>query len=87
VSACERVRDPGDLLAVFVLVFFGLVAVGGTYLLQRGTLPSAVLLASIPIGLLATAILMVNNLRDVGRCRRETGAPSTPASLGPPACT
>jgi 1,4-dihydroxy-2-naphthoate octaprenyltransferase len=50
---------------VFVLVFFGPVAVGGTYLLQRGTLPAAVLLASLPVGLLATAILMVNNLRDV----------------------
>jgi 1,4-dihydroxy-2-naphthoate octaprenyltransferase len=50
---------------VFVLVFFGPVAVGGTYLLQRGTLPASVLLASIPVGLLATAILMVNNLRDV----------------------
>jgi 1,4-dihydroxy-2-naphthoate octaprenyltransferase len=50
---------------VFVLVFFGPVAVGGTYLLQRGTLPASVLLASVPVGLLATAILMVNNLRDV----------------------
>jgi 1,4-dihydroxy-2-naphthoate octaprenyltransferase len=50
---------------VYVLVFFGPVAVGGTYLLQRGTLPAAVLLASLPVGLLATAILMVNNLRDV----------------------
>lgn len=52
----------GDL---FVFIFFGLVAVGGTYYVQALALTSEVLLASIPIGLLATAILVVNNLRDI----------------------
>jgi 1,4-dihydroxy-2-naphthoate polyprenyltransferase len=49
---------------VFVLVFFGGVAVGGTYYVQALTLTPRVALAAIPVGLLATAILVVNNLRD-----------------------
>jgi 1,4-dihydroxy-2-naphthoate octaprenyltransferase len=52
----------GDL---FVFIFFGLVAVGGTYFVQAGTVTRAVLLSAVPIGLLATAILVVNNLRDI----------------------
>lgn len=52
----------GDL-AVFI--FFGLVAVTGTAFVQMGTVPSLAWLASIPVGALATAILVVNNLRDV----------------------
>jgi 1,4-dihydroxy-2-naphthoate octaprenyltransferase len=49
-----------------VFAFFGLVAVGGTYYVQALTLTSAVLLAAVPVGSLATAILVVNNLRDIG---------------------
>jgi 1,4-dihydroxy-2-naphthoate octaprenyltransferase len=52
----------GDL---FVFVFFGLVAVCGTYYIQVGGINSSVLWASIPVGLLITAILVVNNLRDI----------------------
>jgi 1,4-dihydroxy-2-naphthoate octaprenyltransferase len=52
----------GDL-AVFL--FFGVVAVCGTYWVQALTLPAHVMALSIPIGALATAILVVNNLRDV----------------------
>ena len=48
----------------FVLVFFGVVAVSGTYWLQAMTLTPAVLVASVCVGALATAILVVNNLRD-----------------------
>ena len=51
----------GDLL---VLVFFGPVAVGATYYLQALTLPPLVLAVGLGPGLLATAILVVNNLRD-----------------------
>ncbi|MGM0578868.1 MAG: 1,4-dihydroxy-2-naphthoate polyprenyltransferase [Myxococcota bacterium] len=47
-----------------VLAFFGPAAVGGTYLVQAGHVPAHVWLASLPVGLLATAILVVNNLRD-----------------------
>ena len=50
---------------IFVFIFFGLVAVCGTYYVQAGTVSSGVLWASIPVGLLATAILVVNNLRDI----------------------
>jgi len=52
----------GDL-AVFV--FFGLGAVAGTYYVQAVTLSWLAIMASIPIGALATAILVVNNLRDI----------------------
>jgi 1,4-dihydroxy-2-naphthoate polyprenyltransferase len=55
---------------VFVFAFFGPVAVGGTYLLQRGVIAPAVLLAAVPVGCLAMAILVVNNLRDVDGDRR-----------------
>lgn len=51
----------GDLL---VLVFFGFVAVGGTTFVQVGALPAMAVVAAIPVGALATAILVVNNLRD-----------------------
>lgn len=50
---------------VFVFIFFGLVAVGGTYYVQALSLSWAAVWASFPIGLLATAILVVNNLRDI----------------------
>jgi 1,4-dihydroxy-2-naphthoate octaprenyltransferase len=49
---------------VFVLVFFGFVAVCGTVFVQMGSVPSLAFLASVPVGCLATAILVVNNLRD-----------------------
>jgi 1,4-dihydroxy-2-naphthoate octaprenyltransferase len=51
----------GDL---FALVFFGPVAVGGTYYLQAYALPWYVLVAGLSPGLFSVAILTVNNLRD-----------------------
>jgi 1,4-dihydroxy-2-naphthoate octaprenyltransferase len=51
----------GDL---FVLVFFGLVAVCGTAFVQVGAVPALSVWAALPVGALATAILVVNNLRD-----------------------
>ena len=74
-------RGLGDL---FVFVYFGVVAVTGTYYVQavteagvglfpiglpEGTLPLAVIVASLPAAGLSTAILVVNNVRD-----RETDA-------------
>jgi 1,4-dihydroxy-2-naphthoate octaprenyltransferase len=50
---------------VFVFVFFGLVAVGGTYFVQANQLVTEAVLAGVPIGLLAANILVVNNYRDV----------------------
>ncbi len=50
---------------VFVFVFFGLVAVVGTTFAQTQTLAGLAFAAAVPIGLLSTALLVVNNLRDV----------------------
>ncbi|GHE28325.1 1,4-dihydroxy-2-naphthoate octaprenyltransferase [Streptosporangium violaceochromogenes] len=50
---------------VSVFVFFGLVAVAGTVFVQLERLPWTALAASVPVGLLACAMLVVNNLRDI----------------------
>ncbi|MGD9932195.1 MAG: 1,4-dihydroxy-2-naphthoate polyprenyltransferase [Dehalococcoidia bacterium] len=50
---------------VFTFVFFGLVAVAGTYFVQAGDVSGVALLASVPMGCTVTMILVVNNLRDV----------------------
>jgi 1,4-dihydroxy-2-naphthoate octaprenyltransferase len=50
---------------VFVFIFFGLVAVAGTYFVQAGRLTLEAVLAGIPVGLLAANILVVNNYRDM----------------------
>lgn len=55
---------------VFVLVFFGPVAVGGTYYVQAVTVTPEALFAGLAPGLLATAILAVNNLRDIAGDRK-----------------
>jgi 1,4-dihydroxy-2-naphthoate octaprenyltransferase len=49
---------------VFVMAFFGFVAVCGTAFVQALYVPRIAWLASIPVGALATAILVVNNVRD-----------------------
>jgi 1,4-dihydroxy-2-naphthoate polyprenyltransferase len=49
---------------VFVFVFFGLVAVCGTAFVQLGRVPELAWWASVPVGALSTAILVVNNVRD-----------------------
>ncbi len=49
----------------FVFVFFGLLAVGGTAYLEAGRLEPIHLIAAVPVGALVTAILVVNNLRDI----------------------
>ncbi|MDO9018280.1 MAG: 1,4-dihydroxy-2-naphthoate polyprenyltransferase [Deltaproteobacteria bacterium] len=49
---------------VFVFVFFGLVAVGGTAFVALGTVPPLALALAAPVGALATAVLVVNNVRD-----------------------
>lgn len=49
---------------IFVFVFFGVVAVNGTYYVQVGELSNEVFWLSVPIGLFATNILAVNNIRD-----------------------
>jgi len=49
---------------VFVMAFFGFVAVCGTAFVQASFVPQIAWAASIPIGALATGILVVNNVRD-----------------------
>jgi 1,4-dihydroxy-2-naphthoate octaprenyltransferase len=49
---------------VFVMIFFGFVAVCGTVFVQTATVPSLSVWAAIPVGALATNILVVNNVRD-----------------------
>ena len=49
----------------FVFAFFGLVAVVGTAWLQAGRVEPLFVLAALPVGALVTAILVVNNLRDL----------------------
>jgi len=49
---------------VFVFAFFGVVAVCGTAFVQLGHVPMLAVWASVPVGALSTAILVVNNVRD-----------------------
>jgi 1,4-dihydroxy-2-naphthoate octaprenyltransferase len=55
-------RGLGDLL---VFIFFGVVAVVGSDYAQTGAVRLPAVLASVPVGLLTTAILVANNLRDI----------------------
>ena len=56
----------GDL---FVFIFFGLMCVAGTYYVQTGSVSAAAWWMSVPIGLIITDILVVNNLRDLDNDR------------------
>ncbi len=55
---------------VFTFVFFGLVAVIGTYFVQAEDVTSLSVLAALPVACTVTAILVVNNLRDIETDRR-----------------
>ena len=69
----------GDL---FVFIFFGLAAVAGTYYVQAGAVSALAWGAAVPLGLLATAIIVVNNLRDVDT-DRAAGKRTLAVRLGP----
>jgi 1,4-dihydroxy-2-naphthoate octaprenyltransferase len=55
---------------VFVFLFFGLVAVTGSYYAQREELTADAFVLAVPVGLIASAILVVNNTRDLETDRR-----------------
>ncbi len=57
----------GDL---FVFIFFGITAVAGTYFVQVGSVSPSAWWMAIPVGLIITAILVVNNLRDLENDRK-----------------
>jgi 1,4-dihydroxy-2-naphthoate octaprenyltransferase len=50
---------------LFVFVFFGVVATAGSTYVHTESLTGLSLVASVPVGLLATALLVINNLRDI----------------------
>jgi 1,4-dihydroxy-2-naphthoate polyprenyltransferase len=55
---------------VFVFLFFGVVAVAGSYYVQTRHFQWEAFALSVPVGLLAAAILIVNNVRDIESDRR-----------------
>ncbi len=55
---------------LFVFLFFGLVAVTGSYYVQRKGLSWEAFALAVPVGLLAAAVLVVNNVRDLETDRR-----------------
>lgn len=68
----------GDL---FVLIFFGFVAVCGTVFVISGFVPGAAWLAAAGVGALTTNILVINNIRDVESDRRA-GRKNIPVNFG-----
>jgi 1,4-dihydroxy-2-naphthoate octaprenyltransferase len=55
---------------VFVFLFFGIVAVAGSFFVQTKTLDWEAFALAVPVGLLAAGILVVNNVRDIDSDRR-----------------
>jgi len=55
---------------LFVFLFFGIVAVAGSFFVQTETLVWEAFALAVPVGLLAAAVLVVNNVRDVDTDRR-----------------
>ena len=81
-SGGPRPYGSAALGEVMVFVFFGLVATVGSAYVQDKSLRLVAVLASMPIGLLAAAILVVNNLRDIPT-DREAGKNTLAVALGP----
>ena len=67
---------------IFAFVFFGPVAVAGTYYLQAYAVPSEVLIAGLAPGLFSVAILTINNLRDI-EGDATSGKRTLPVRFGP----
>ncbi|HEX2104193.1 MAG TPA: 1,4-dihydroxy-2-naphthoate polyprenyltransferase [Solirubrobacteraceae bacterium] len=68
---------------VFVFLFFGLVAVAGSYYVQTEEVTWEAFALAVPVGLLAAAILVVNNVRDLETDRRA-GKRTLAVRLGRP---
>ena len=67
---------------LFVFVFFGVVAVVGSAYVQAGTIVPLAAAASVPVGMLCMAILVLNNLRDI-ETDRAAGKWTLAARVGP----
>ena len=74
----------GPLGEVFVFIFFGLVAVGGSYYLQTFSLTATALAAAALVGIHAAAVITVNNYRDLDGDARN-GKNTLAVRLGRPA--
>lgn len=74
----------GPLGEIFVFLFFGLVAVGGSYYLQTLGLSPAALVAAALVGIHAAAVITVNNYRDLDGDARN-GKNTLAVRLGRPA--
>src|SRR6059058_2037520 len=68
---------------VFVFLFFAIVAVAGSYFVQVEKLEWEAFALAVPVGLLAAAILVVNNVRDIDTDRRA-GKRTLAVRLGRP---
>jgi 1,4-dihydroxy-2-naphthoate octaprenyltransferase len=68
---------------LFVFLFFGVVAVAGSYFVQVEKLEWEAFALAVPVGLLAAAILVVNNVRDIDTDRRA-GKRTLAVRLGRP---
>ncbi len=67
---------------IFVLIFFGWVGTMGTYFLQAQTLSWLIFLPATSCGLLAVAVLNINNIRDIDS-DKMAGKNSIPVRIGP----
>lgn len=68
----------GDL---FVIIFFGILGVLGTYYLHTGHLEASYFLPALSCGFLATAVLNINNIRDI-ESDKKAGKRSIPVRIG-----
>ena len=66
---------------ISVFLFFGIVAVAGSYYLQTGSVPLLVLLPASGMGMLCTAVLNINNMRDI-ESDAQTNKKTIPVKIG-----
>jgi 1,4-dihydroxy-2-naphthoate octaprenyltransferase len=81
-SCGPRPVSHGPYGELFVLAFFGVVAVTGSYFLQAGRWSAAAVASGVALGSIAAAVLLVNNHRDV-QADLAAGRRTLAAALGP----
>ena len=81
-SGGSRPVSHGPFGELFVLLFFGLVAVGGSHYLQSGQWSPVIVPAGLAIGSMAAAVLLLNNYRDLA-ADTAAGRRTLAAVIGP----